>query len=144
MNRRLTIEVETDRCFGFLRLSPFADMCAMSPNDDTSYRRHERTVPFACNRCPVFDSDIADSPVAPFAPLVRTEKALAVEMDEVFGRVGNPDFGFPCDLRQVSAHGRSMEKRGHEDQARGGAREEILELVVAQHVDRAVRRDGFD
>ena len=47
-----------------------------------------------------FDEDVASL----IAWLVGTEKALAIEMDEMARGVGAPHFGFPRDIRQVASH----------------------------------------
>ena len=69
---------------------------------------------------------------------------LAVEVEEMLCCIGDPDFRLPGDGRQILSHRRAIEERRNDGQAVRRSREEVLGPVVAQHVQRTVRRDGFD
>lgn len=52
---------------------------------------------------------------------IRAEEAFAVEVDEVVGGFGDPDFGFPRDLAEEGLHGFAGLEGGHKNQAGGAA-----------------------
>ena len=75
---------------------------------------------------------------------VGAEEAFAVEVDEVAGVVGHPDFGFPGDVAAVGqerCHGR--ERRDVDDSERVGV-EQLGEVGAAERSDRAVGGNSFD
>jgi len=48
---------------------------------------------------------------------IRSEKTFTIEVYEVCGRLGDPDFSFPRDVIQVLHHSLSIKERGHENKA---------------------------
>jgi len=65
-------------------------------------------------------------------------------MDDVRRRLGDPHFGFPCDLIQILRHGSAREKGSYENEAGPSRAEKGLELVVPLDADGAVTGHGFD
>lgn len=58
-------------------------------------------------------------------------------MDHVVGVIGNPDFGFPGDVREEGLHGAPVLEGGDEDEARLAVGEEVFEFLAALAVHRA-------
>ena len=75
---------------------------------------------------------------------IRAEEAFAVEVDQVVWGFGDPDFGFPGDVREETAHGVSRRERRDEDQAGGGTGEEFFQFFAALAVDWSRARHRFD
>jgi len=65
-------------------------------------------------------------------------------MDHVVGVFGDPDFGFPGDVRDERLHGAAVLEGGDEDEARFAAGEEVFEFLAALAIHRAGAGDGFD
>ena len=68
---------------------------------------------------------------------IRPEKPLAVEVDHVVGVFGDPDFGFPGDVRDEGLHGAAVLEGGDEHEARFAAGEQVFEFLAALAVHRA-------
>ena len=75
---------------------------------------------------------------------IRSKEAFAVEVDQVVWGFGDPDFGFPRDVREEAAHGVSRRECRDEDQTGGGTGEEFLQFFAAFAIDRSGARHGFD
>jgi len=75
---------------------------------------------------------------------IRPEEPLAVEVDHVVGVFGDPDFGFPGDVRDEGLHGAAGLEGGDEDEARFAAGEEVFEFLATLAVDWGGADDGFD
>jgi pyruvate carboxylase len=56
---------------------------------------------------------------------------LAIEMDHVIGIFGDPNFGFPRELRQKGLHGATSLEGRHEHQTRRAASEETFKVLAA-------------
>ncbi len=57
-------------------------------------------------------------------------------MDHVVGVIGNPDFGFPGDVREEGLHGAPVLEGGDEYEARFAAGEQVFEFLAALAVHR--------
>lgn len=75
---------------------------------------------------------------------IGAEESFAVEVDQVVGGFGDPDFGFPGDVREETAHGVSRREGRHEDQTGGGTSEEFFQFLATLAIDGAGARDRFD
>lgn len=74
---------------------------------------------------------------------IRPEKAVAVEVNEVAGRVGAPHLRLPRDVRKIAGHVATGGKRGDVDEAGFRSFEQFGEFVVALGVHRAVARNAL-
>ncbi len=75
---------------------------------------------------------------------IGSEKSLAIEVDHVIRRIGDPHFGFPCNRRVESRKGGAIGKCRDKDEPGPGVREERGEFVLPFLIYRAVGSDCFD
>ncbi len=75
---------------------------------------------------------------------IRPQESFAVEVDHVVGVFGDPDLGFPRDVRDERLHGATVLEGGDEHEARFAAGEQVLEFLAAFAVHRPGAGDGFD
>lgn len=75
---------------------------------------------------------------------IWAEEAFAVKVDEMVGGFGDPHFGLPRDLAEEGLHGFAGFEGGDEDEAGGGAFEQLFKLGAAFAVHGAGAGDGFD
>jgi len=75
---------------------------------------------------------------------IRTQKTLAVEMNQVVRVFGDPYFGFPRDMRQERLHRSAAFKSSDEDKARFAPSEQLLEFLATFAVNWTRTGDGFD
>ena len=68
---------------------------------------------FTGRRTPFRDAPL--EPLVGHSVFIRPEKTFTVEVYEVRGRLGDPDFGFPGDVTQVLHHSLSIKERGHKN-----------------------------
>ena len=62
--------------------------------------------------------------------VIRAEEPLAVEMNKMIRRVGNPYFGLPGDVAQVLDHRLAIQEGGDEDEPRRRPFEQPLEFAA--------------
>ena len=75
---------------------------------------------------------------------IRTEESLVVEVDHVVGVFGDPDFGFPGDVRDEGLHGAAVLEGGDEHEVSFGAGEQVFEFLAAPIIHRSGSDHGLD
>ncbi len=65
-----------------------------------------------------FEKVVGDAVGKEHSLRVRPQKPLTIEMDQMVGSIGDPDFRLPCDGGMEPGKGFPIRKRRHEDETR--------------------------